>query len=57
MAATRVSPWMDMLRHRYEAGAQIADLAYWYSTSRVQMTKWLKMAGAKFRSTRKRGSR
>lgn len=46
MTATRVSPWIDMLRHRYEAGSTVGDLAYWYSTSRYQMAVWLTMAGA-----------
>lgn len=45
--AAKVSPWHDMLRHRYEAGSTISDLAYWYSTSRYQMSVWLTMAGAK----------
>lgn len=45
----RASPYMDMLRFRYEAGAQIGDLAYWYSTSRFYMAFMLQLAGTKFR--------
>lgn len=46
--AATCSPWHDALRFRYEAGATVADLAYWYSTSRAQMTQWLAMAGTEF---------
>lgn len=49
MKATIVSPWMDMLRHRYEGGASIADLRRRFNATRHQVVCWLMMAGTKFR--------
>lgn len=45
---------MDNLRHQYEAGKEIADLAYWHSTNRDQMSRWLAIAGTKFRKVYKK---
>lgn len=47
--ATRCSPWHDALRHRYEDGSTVSDLAYWFSTSKAQMCRYLELAGTKFR--------
>ena len=47
--AARCSPWLDNLRHQYEAGVTMQKLALIEGVERYQVYLWLRQAGTKFR--------
>lgn len=47
--ATKVSPWQDNLRHLYEVGRSLEDLAFWHSLGKETMRALIVEAGGTIR--------